>query len=93
MSEHQSMLFIKHPRPIPKETLRMLGDQIIRATAGSLELNVGLVIGRAVNQPAQLYDAYTEMEQMLEFKFFSWMSIPFYLPMNPLSKRALTRSN
>lgn len=70
LSEHQSMLFIKHPRPIPKETLRMLGDGIIRAAAGSLELNVGLVIGRAVNQPEQLYDAYTEMEQMLEFKFF-----------------------
>jgi two-component system response regulator YesN len=64
------MLFVKHPRPIPKETLRMLGDQIIRSTAWSLDLNVGLVIGRAVNQPEQLYDAYTEMEQMLEFKFF-----------------------
>jgi two-component system, response regulator YesN len=70
LNEHQSMLFVKSPSPIHKETLRGLGEQIIRSTAERMQMNVGLVIGRAVNQTERLYEAYGEMEQMLEFKFF-----------------------
>ncbi|WP_379128432.1 response regulator [Paenibacillus sp. sgz500958] len=70
LNEHQSMVFVKYPSSIHKETLRGLGDKIIRSTAERLHMEVGLVIGKAVNQPEFLYDAYCEMEQMLEFKFF-----------------------
>jgi two-component system response regulator YesN len=70
LNEHQSVILVKHDYPIDKEALRALGDQIINRTAESLQMNVGLVIGKVVNRQELLHDVYNEMEQMLEFKFF-----------------------
>lgn len=70
MDENQSVLFINHHRPIDKETLRELGESIIQKTREIMNENLGLVVGKAVDRLDQVHDLYSEMERMLEFKFF-----------------------
>ncbi|CAM4227374.1 two-component system response regulator YesN [Paenibacillus endophyticus] len=70
MDENQSVLFINHHQPIDKETLRELGESIIQKTREAMSENLGLVVGKAVDRLDQVHDLYTEMERMLEFRFF-----------------------
>ena len=70
VNENQSLLFVRSPLPLPKETLRLLAETISSSTAERYDLAVRLIVGAAADGWEGVHDAYCGIERMLEFTFF-----------------------
>jgi len=70
LSEHQTLLVLKHKLPLGRDTLQALAEQMIRITEERYAVRIELVVGRNANHRDRLFAVYSEMEQMRELKFF-----------------------
>jgi len=70
LNEKQSLLFVRSPAPLPKETLRSIAETILSAAAERFEEQVSLIVGAAADGWEGVHDAYCGVERSLEYKFF-----------------------
>ncbi|WP_309119800.1 response regulator [Paenibacillus sp.] len=70
LNEKQSLLFVRSPAPLPKETLRSLAETIASSPAECFEQQVSIIVGAAADGWERVHDAYCGVERLLEYKFF-----------------------
>ncbi|TCM99104.1 two-component system response regulator YesN [Paenibacillus sp. BK033] len=70
VNENQSLLFIRHPVPLSRETLRFLAETVSASTLERYGQTVGIIVGAAAEGWDGVHSAYCGIERLLEFKFF-----------------------
>ncbi|CAI6061704.1 response regulator transcription factor [Cohnella sp. JJ-181] len=70
MNESQSIVFVYHADPLPREALQSLAETISSGAAERCGQQVSIVVGAAADGWEHVHEAYGSIERLLEFRFF-----------------------
>jgi len=70
LNENQSLLFVRSPAPLSRETLGSIAETVLASTAARYGQDASMIVGAAADGWERVHDAYCGIERLLEFKFF-----------------------